>query len=379
MREERRTASEAAGVTALLPWLRLDAPLTFGRVTVAQTSQLPARSLDLCAELRRSLSPYRCLDGSPVDAAVMWFTAKDLVAVLSEEEVENLRAHSRVLAIASIASNHYFEQASSPVTTAHFDTYLHSLSPGQEHVTVVSRRRDGENLASWDMENVRFTVPASAAVGAVARPSHEFLEALATTLDQQDDVVDRIVRSTPAFLSGNRLEDFNDLQQDLIWLGSALEQLLDIAGRGIGHQIGERIVEFLKTGPRSETQWADPRGKLRTGDWLARWAEEFYDHRSAIHGAPARSRTWLPWEHGLVATVVWILLVKKLLADRGLYTLTRDDLIEFEALGRRVASGSPLGERWGDARHRASWQVTTRQAAAHLDELLASDDTTEAP
>jgi hypothetical protein len=37
------------------------------------------------------------------------------------------------------------------------------------------------------------------------------------------------------------------------------------------------------------------------------------------------------------------------LADAGRYNLTDDDRIEIQALDERIATGSPVQSRWGDA------------------------------
>lgn len=113
--------------------------------------------------------------------------------------------------------------------------------------------------------------------------------------------------------------------------------------------MGRALTRLFDGYALTQTTWASYKDSLQSGPWLVRWVEEFYDHRSAIHGRPARTSVWEPWEHGLIATVVWGLSVKLLLAEAGRYSLTDADRIEIQALDERIATGSPVHPRWADA------------------------------
>lgn len=213
------------------------------------------------------------------------------------------------------------------------------------------------------MEKMRLTVPLPAATNADARPEPAFLSALAAVIGDPDPPAVRVASSLPMFLAGNRLDEFTDPGRDLVWLGSALEQLLDIQGKWKSDKLSRQIAAIL-TPHAAETTWAW-KGQSRTGPWAGRWALEFYDHRSSIHGQP-HSSTWQTWEHGLLATVVWALAAKALLADAGRYELTDADRCEIEALEGRIAGSTPLQDRWRSARDDARWSITRRHVEAYL-------------
>lgn len=85
-----------------------------------------------------------------------------------------------------------------------------------------------------------------------------------------------------------------------------------------------------------------------------------------VHGSPPHSSTWQSWEHGLLATMVWVLGVKVLLAEAQRYDLNDADRWAIEALVARIAGGSPIKDRWRKAAEEARWTVCGRQVEERL-------------
>lgn len=331
----------------LLPWLAHRDKIDFGCVSVAGTLWL-AFDQGTPAGLDELTAVYVNQAGYPCETSVMWFQNQDVVGNVTDSDVSLLRAHAQVLGAAAIAENKYFDNSVSPMTAAHFDAYFHRYQPGMTHMSLQRRRRDGPR-GNWPLTKVHFTVPAGAAIQGDLVINQPLLDALAAGIGSPDPLDERIQRSIGHFLDGNRLDDISEIHRDLIWLGAALENLLDISGPGIAKKLGQNLTALFDGYTLTPTSWNDHKGQQQNGPWLARWAEEFYDHRSAIHGRPARTSVWQPWEHGLIATVVWGLSVKLLLVDAGRYSLTDNDRTQIQALDERIATGSPVQARWGDA------------------------------
>lgn len=326
----------------LLPWLDCGETIVVGRARIAPLASV-AGDLDYAEDVCTLAGAYRIQLGVKCPVSVMWLDGADVVRPVSDDDAGVLRAHLDVLAAAAIAENRYFDQIASPVSAAHFEGYFQSFLPAGTHVTVERRRRDGTSRNSIPRDGARFTVPAGAATKGDLVLNEPLLAALVSGIGSADPLDERIQRSIGPFLDGNRFEDFGDARRDLIGLGAAFEMLLEVTSP-IGLGLGQALAALWVPYAEQTTAWSSHRGRSRTGPWVARWAEEFYDHRSSIHGRPARTATWHTWEHALIATVVWALAVKLVLATARRYELTDRDEREVLALEGRLAGGKP---RWG--------------------------------
>ena len=331
----------------LLPWLTQHQRVDFGRVSVASKAWL-AHDQGVPAGLGELAAVYVNQSGYPCETSVMWFQGGDVVGAVNDRDLGVLRAHAQVLGAAAIVENRYFDSSVSLMTGAHFEAFFHRYQPGMTHMSLQRRRRDGSWASGWPLTTVRFTVPSGAAIRGDLVVNQPLLEALAAGIGSPDLLNQRIQRSIGHFLDGNRLDEADEIHRDLIWLGAALENLLNVSPP-IAKNLGKALTDLFDADALTQTTWTDWKGRSQSGPWLARWVEEFYDHRSAIHGQPARTTVWQPWEHGLIATIVWGLSIKLLLANAGRYSLADNDRIEIQALDERIATGSPVQSRWGDA------------------------------
>jgi hypothetical protein len=125
-----------------------------------------------------------------------------------------------------------------------------------------------------------------------------------------------------------------------------------------GQQAGRRGARLdLTVGGLFEAWWEAPELRL-----VRRWASHFYRKRNEIHGTPATANSWHDWAHALLATVVYPLAVKVLLARAGRYELNGFDLNGIVAFPARVACVEGRGELDQNAVG-WQWQVALRDAA----------------
>lgn len=196
---------------------------------------------------------------------------------------------------------------------------------------------------------------------AAGRPAYwplyrqDFLDALAGCVDPDDALSRGIRQSVAPFLRGNEMDEYSSPEQDVVWLATAVEQLLGVAR---GQQAGRRGARLdLAIGGLFEAWWEAPELRL-----VRRWATHFYRKRNEIHGAPATANNWHDWAHGLLATVVNPLVVKVLLAHTGRCELNGFDQTGIMAFPARVACVEGRGEQ--DQRAVGwQWQVALRDAA----------------
>jgi hypothetical protein len=110
-----------------------------------------------------------------------------------------------------------------------------------------------------------------------------------------------------------------------------------------------------------------------SGPWVKRWAREFYSHRSAIHGGPApRTNDWDDLQHALIATEVYGLSVKVVLANDGTRPMTADEELAAHALDDRIERmaqpGSVLEYDWREGLLAAKKRLMIQSAAQQLAE-----------
>jgi hypothetical protein len=354
----------------VLPWLPLDEPLTFGAIRVDHWSTMregveePARTT-----ADSLLCSFRNIHNQPVDTPICWFADRSPIAQLAWDDIERMRQHIFFLGLAGIAENAYlhdFEQVNATHCRRVFQFFRSDLA----QVSLIRRHREGHWRSPWRASEILSVVP-PAAQGrptAAGRPTYwplyrqDFLDALAGCVDTNDALSHGIRQSVAPFLRGNEMDEYSSAEQDVVWLAAALEQLVGVAR---GQQAGRRGARLdLAIGDLFEAWWEAPELRL-----VRRWATHFYRKRNEIHGATATANNWHDWAHALLATVIYPLAVKVLLARAGRYELNGFDLTGIMALPARVACLEGSGEldqkavglRWQVALHDAAIRRTRRQ------------------
>lgn len=133
------------------------------------------------------------------------------------------------------------------------------------------------------------------------------------------------------------MDDYGNAEQDIVWLVAALEQLFGVA---LGQRAGRRGAQLhIAISELLGKWWEAPEGRL-----VRRWATDLSRKRNEIHGVAASVNRWHDWAHSLLATVVYPLAVKVLLACAGRYQLTGFDVAGIVAFPARVACVEGQGE-----------------------------------
>ncbi len=311
----------------LLPWLRLDHEVAFGKVKISPFTLVRPVLEDATGETAAAIADiFRDRLGNPVEPSVCWFADRHPTAPLSEEDAEVLREHIDFGALAAIAANTYLSLRPQ-INATHFQHIYYRFEPGTKIVHVVTRRRDGDMLSGgWRIAGMRETLP-SAADEQDAKPqwAQPLLDALPTTADADDDPSTLLRQSLPLFLQGSKLDEWETHDQEVVWICSALEQMCDVSGRNKNTKMACAITRDLGAA------WDAPQKRTLNG-----WMEEFYAKRSEIHGRAADRVAWPYWAHALLGTVAYVLLVKHVLAAAGRYELTDHDQNDAAGLPHRI-------------------------------------------
>jgi hypothetical protein len=92
----------------MLPWLRLDKEVAFGKVKIAPFAMVRPVLEDATGETAAAIAAtFSDRRGNPVEPSVCCFADRHPSAPLSEEDVEVLREHIAFGSLAAIAENRY--------------------------------------------------------------------------------------------------------------------------------------------------------------------------------------------------------------------------------------------------------------------------------
>lgn len=368
-RDEPEPDSGEAQTICVLPWLPLDEPVRIGPLIVDYWAEVreqvpePARS-----SADQLLATFYDIHGNQIDPAVCFFAARSPVARLEGSERDLVRTHTFLLALAGIAENTYMHPAFEPMNAAHARRLFVNFQAARPEIYAVRRRREGWAQSRWRSGGLKMMKPFAAEARPTAAGTHPamtlyrqpFVDSLAGCVPAADDLSRAICQSVLPFLRANDMDEYGSVEQDIVWLISAFDQLLGVAlqlpARRRGTELPVRIAAlFAEYWQRQEL--TDCR----------RWLDGLRSKRNELHGAPAGNSGWQPWAHALLATELFPLAVKALLARKERYSLDSIDLMKIEAFPSQVmlvAGVGPFDERkLGEAWHRTASDAAARRVA----------------
>lgn len=323
----------------VLPWIQLREPITFGGVEVAP-AQVCLDSSDVREPAaQRILSSYKGLGGAPLAPGLMRMTGSGPLD-LNESDIDTVLLHRMCLSAGLIMSNSYYNNAGYVATNdAHCEGFFHRFTSDAEHVSILKRRREGQNLDGWPLAMISISEPLSASAKHLLTVDESLLDALVTTISGGSELGQRLERALPPFLQGNKLSEQTTILDDLVWMGAAFERLFDVTtpvGENLAEAVADRLVGFaegLSTWTHtSRSGIAHP----EAGPWRQRWMREFYDRRSIVHSGHGSPGTWSDTFHGVIAAEVFALAVKQMLDQDGSRHLTDLDKVSMDALDGRI-------------------------------------------
>ena len=342
----------------LLPWLTLDAPIVFGRYQIASVDHAVLAMDDAMRQTVISIGRTFINADGPTRPSVIWRSEDQTCASSRAIDLDEFNFASRLLALAILIENEFFTPFTPP-TALNFDVVAQRFETGGEYFAIETRRREGTTLSGgYRFDATRFTRPVGAPLDPHLNVTDPLLVALAQCMDDDSPICGRVVQSAVPFLLANRLDSSSTLQSDLFWSTTAIEQLLRESTPtkgGITERFTSGVTEGLAGGCSSSA-----RTMVRT------WARELYGRRSDVHGRPHSGQEWSTGWHAFLASHAYGLLLKQLLTEADLYSLSDGDKLELEAFPRRIAgmrsrrlesaasvwSSTAQSVRWSNARRR---------------------------
>jgi len=235
-------------------------------------------------------------------------------------------------------------------------------------IYAVRRRREGWAQSQWRSSGLRMMKPFAAEARPSAAGTHpmmtlyrqQFVDSLAGCVGVDDDLSRAICQSVIPFLRANDMDEYGAIDQDVVWLVTAFEQLLGVA---LQLNAGRRGFDVhVQVAGLFAEHWEQ--GELRS---CRRWLEHLRSKRNELHGRPGTGSGWQPWAHAILATELFPLTVKALLAREGRYILDAIDLMKIEAFPSQVilvAGDGPFDEReLGEMWHQSVADAAARRLA----------------
>ncbi|KQV45768.1 hypothetical protein ASC95_27530 [Pelomonas sp. Root1217] len=320
---------------AFFPWIRLDEPMTLGDVRLIPYFR-KARSLPLAhipkADVDAIFKAYADRPGKAVQHGVIvevadWHSGTDMPAPV----FDRLWQVKEILTLSALASRHLFVSDGSYVNSHAYALVVQNFTAGSAHGFAFStRRRDGVATNFWSSEQFAFQRPLHVSDRWRVTVDVKLAEALLAL-----PVDDPILEAIREFNAANT--DSGDVAPhvEIVMVKSAFEWLL-----GIDEKRSSLSAALTKLFP-APAHGAEG-GPLRDA-WLKRhkpsdqrllsaWVADFCVLRgSAAHGK-GRGRAPTVWDHFphlAFASILFPLLVKKVLAERGLYRPSDRDNDEF--------------------------------------------------
>lgn len=357
----------------VLPWLPLDERVAMGPIVFDQWSEVrelveePART-----SADRLLSNFFDVRGTPIDPAICFYTSRSPTARMSSDEVSFVRTHCLLLTLAGIAENAYMHQAFEPLNATHGERIFMNFEASAGQVRLVRRRREGWGQSPWRSAGLKSHKPIAAEGRPTAAGEHpgmtlyrqQLVDSLATCVGSHDPISIAIVQSVVPFLRANEMDEYGTPDEDIVWLATALEQLTGLAS---GRETGRRGSELhIVVSDLFAEHWTTEQRRL-----CRRWLTDLRGRRNALHGNPATAERWQPWAHGILATDIYVLAVKVLLARANRYILDSWDLTKIEGFSARIAlvegrgpfDEQTLSEAWHQALVSAAKTRLARNAA----------------
>ena len=367
-------------LVGFLPWLPLKGPVSVGGfdfVPFLDSSGVVAASL---AGLKDAfpiiLSSYYDAQERPRQNCVVVTDQSaqhlDEAWNLSEARVDAVRWASSLLFLASWAANEYFTPIGSYVNDTSFQLYFQRFTEPVDFVSLSYRKRDGRVLYGGPRHGeIHFTMPLHSS-SSQFQVEADFLASLNAAEVARSPMVESLKAVLPLVRLANTDNDVMTLDAEAALMGFAFEQYFQAdKARDLAAKFDALFSVYGKTTALAAQAQRpgiypdpDPRYTQAQLGWLVAkiWMLEFHQYRSAVaHGGSLSGRTWgwSPFEHLVMASFVFPLVVKLRLVQEGHYSLSRGDEIRCRAVDALMSQTDWANEQGSSMQ--TQWQSIIRE------------------
>lgn len=344
---QQQQTREKVRMLAILPWLKLQEPIKVGGVffTPFSISNGDPASVfnEFKEDITRILSSYRDIRGETIGECALAYTdEKD--PCNSNIDIRLISNAAHMLAFASLAKNQFCVQIRNYINSSCFETIFQEFSKGREFISIMTRRRDGcFRLRGQKHGEVKFSMPLQCAHIDTPVFDDLLLTSLGYVLREGEPLARRLMQSIWLYNLACSDSHTISLEREIVLMVSAFEQLFsrcqganDLACKIETLLDGYGSIEVEDCSRIDRIKLSDGNENTEKQWYICRkWMQEIYQLRNDYtHGNDPTRRTW-GWnvlEHSLMASFVFPLTVKILLAQESKYSLTEADKVRMGSI-----------------------------------------------
>jgi hypothetical protein len=321
-----------------MPWCPIDKAYDLDCIRILPYRRgEPLEGLDQLQQSRVDsiMGMYKTIEGKPIDsAAILCFAGKAPIDELSEAEKEKAFEFADLACFSGLARREFFASSGSYGNRDCFTLYGQEFGPS-DFGFLTWRQRQGRSGSTWRMNKITFSVPMHCYTVHGVTIDIKLLGGLRKHQAQSpSNEWDRWRSSISCFNQANTDSDSISLQVESILIVGAFQHLLNAThkDKDVARRFCKVVVPSTSlvtcTSQRSSTRWASSQEPLRY-----EWMREFHQVRNDFaHGrlSTGQPAVWTPGEHIVLSAIAFPLLVKSLLKEAGVYTLTDIDRREID-------------------------------------------------
>lgn len=326
-------------MVSFMPWCRIDKAYDVGEVKILPFERhKPIDGLDEAAQCRVNtiLATYKTIESRSVDrAAIVRYAEKSPIDDLDEKERETVHELADLARFCGLARREYSNPHGFYCNSSCFNLYIQKFDRA-DHIALTTRRRDGETWSGWPIDNIVITIPTHCHTVREVRLDEALLTALTAYRKQtRSDGWVRWQNALSCFNQANTDDEQFRPQVEWVLLASAFEHLL--GAKSISEDVANEFSKILIPQTELLARDANRRSDRWTRDGVPlryEWMREFYRVRGDYaHGKlnTQQPTVWKPFEHLMLATIGFPLIVKGLLQKACVYTLTEDDNAQIDS------------------------------------------------
>lgn len=316
---------------ALLPWIRLEEPLLVEdlRLLPYQRKKLPGDlPLVVQVDIDAIFGAYADRPKKPVQRGALveiggWKSGMEA----SAEVIDDLRRASDFLTFSALSNRQLFRGHFGYVNAAAYKVVIQRFEAGQaDRFAYQTRRRDGGTLNFWSSDAFNYARPTQTEPSWRIDPDIPLLECLLRLPKTEH----RIFEAVREFNAANSDSPDIPVHVEMVMIKAAFEGLLNINTANDPFTLAlARIVPQARDVSADRPlaiewirRWTPKDGRLLTA-----WGREFCALRGvSAHGQKGQSRLiWDEHRHLAYASILFPLVLKRVLAEKGHYTLSEYD------------------------------------------------------
>lgn len=365
---------------AFFPWVRIAEPCTIGAIRLLPFlagSQPGATAYINQSQIDGVLAAYSHSRQHPVTEAMLLEVGNwHLGMPLDDATVDELFRVRTAVVFSALSARSLFRGHFGYTNAQAYQLVVQRFDPDEPtRFAFITRRRDGGTSHVWAAKHFAFERPHQVAAHERFSLDLELLRALS-----QPNLQGWLYEALVEFNAANT--DSNDIPEhvELVMSKTALEWLLQVGDKWQAFARAIRAIvptQLEATGPLAQ-QWTER--YPRAPDLLGAWAQEFSQLRNWSAHADEREDTQFVWrarQHLAFVSILIPLLVKRLLAVDGHYTLTAVDTLKLERISRLLVH-DPFASIGDDDRHPWS-EVDTNARMRVISFHLESADSGDTP